>query len=65
MSKNKEFIIILDGSTGQVFITEYNNNIVENPEDYFDIINEEYNLDLKEGECSWQITKKKVEINYI
>ena len=57
-NKTKEFITILDGATGDIFITEYDANLVDQIEDYFDLINEEHELDLHPGECNWMVTEE-------
>lgn len=57
-NKNKEFIVILDHNSGEIYISEYDSNLVESYEEYYDILNEKFNLSLKDSECSCMITSE-------
>jgi hypothetical protein len=50
-------IIILDFSTGKVIITYFDDNIYDANEiqEFFDVLNESYNYNLKESQCQWMI----------
>ena len=61
----EEKIIILDYSTGKTYIAEYDNNIFENIQDFFDTLNDYHNLNLKESQCSWMIVKDKLELIHL
>jgi len=62
--RNKEFIIILS-ETGEVFVSEYNSQLFEEPSDFLIYLNEEYNLNLTENNCNWHITKNELTIKYL
>lgn len=53
----REKIIILDFSTGKVYITDYDSNIVDSYEEYYEILNEEYDLNLSDSNCQCMISK--------
>lgn len=63
--KEKEFIIILNFSTGKVIIAEYNSCIVEDVQEFFEVMNEKHDLDLSESNCQWMITKEQLPITIL
>lgn len=63
--KEKEFIIINCYETGEIFITEYDSNIVESYEDYYQILNEEHDLGLSENNSHCMIVKGELNIKIL
>lgn len=64
-NKEIEYIIILDFSTGQVYIKEYDSNIVDSYEEFYEILNEEYDLNLSDSNCQCMISKNKLNITLL
>lgn len=52
-------LIVLDQATTKVYIFQFDENIWDTTaiQDFFDEVNNRYNLLLKEGECSWMISE--------
>jgi hypothetical protein len=48
-------IIILDFESGEVHVFNYDSNIFEDFSDFVIVINEEYDLNLREKNCQWMI----------
>ena len=46
-------IVILDYSTSNVYITSYNEAIYEDVFEFIEVLNEQFDLDLKESQCNW------------
>ena len=61
----KEKIIILDHETGEVYVSDYDSNIYESYEDFYEIINEMLNLNLRDSNCSCMITQDELNIKFI
>lgn len=51
-------IIILDFTTGDVHIFNYDSNIYEDFSDFIEFINKEYGLSLKENQCNYMVVDK-------
>lgn len=53
-------ITVLDFSSGNVYVIPFDNNIYSNDniQDFFDAVNEQHDLNLKESNCQWMIYKK-------
>ena len=67
MSSNetKQSIIILDFSTGNVYIADYDANIVEDYNHYYEILNEEHDLNLSDSNCQCIILDKPFTITHL
>lgn len=63
--KNKEFIIINCYKTGETYISEYDSNIVDSYEEYYDILNEEHDLNLSENNCHCMIVQDELNIKFL
>lgn len=50
-------IIIIDFSIGETFVLNYDSNVMEyqHIQDFFDIVNKEFDQDFKEANCQWMI----------
>jgi len=48
-------IIILDYTSGEVYVFNYDSNIFTDFSDFCNVINEEYDLNLYERNCNWMI----------
>ncbi len=62
MNDKNTQIIILDYSVGMIYMTEVENHKAEtitndNITDFYDYLNEKYDLSLKESQCSYMIGK--------
>ena len=57
--KTMKKLIVLDQATTKVYIFQFDENIWDTAaiQDFFDEVNNRYNLLLKEGECSWMISE--------
>lgn len=55
-----EKIIVLDFSSPDVYVFDFDSNIYSNDniQDFFDVINDKYNLYLREQDCQWMINKQ-------
>lgn len=58
--KKKKQVIVLDFATGDVHIFPFDENEFDTEDivDFFDAVNEEYDLYLKEGECQWMFSSE-------
>lgn len=63
--KEKEFIIITLYETGQVYITEYDSNLVDSYEEYYEILNEQFDLNITENNSNCMITKGELNITLL
>jgi len=55
-NKEKEFIIIIDSSIGETIISEYDSNVYEDYEDFYEVLNKEHGLNLSDSNCNCMIT---------
>lgn len=62
---NKEYIIITNSSTGEVFITEYDSQKFEDYVDFYEHLNEQHDLGLSESNCDCMIVRDKLIITYL
>ena len=55
-----EKIIVLDFSSPDVYIFDFDSTIYSNDniEDFFDMINDKHDLNLREQDCQWMINKE-------
>ena len=63
--KEKEFIIITLYETGEVFITEYDSNIVGSYEEFYEILNEQYDLNITENNANCMISKGELNLKIL
>ena len=49
-------IIILDFSTAEVHVFNFDSNVFEDGEDFISQANDHYGIDLREQDCQWLIT---------
>lgn len=63
--KEKEFIIITIYETGEVIITEYDSNVVDSYEEYYEILNEEYDLNITQNNSNCMIVKGELNIKLL
>lgn len=63
--KEKEFIIILHYESGEVFISEYDSAIVSSYEEYYEILNEEHDLNITENNSHCMIFKGELNLKFI
>ena len=63
--KKKEFIIITIYETGEVIITEYDSSVVNSYEEYYEILNEEYDLDITQNNSNCMIVKGELNIKLL
>lgn len=63
--KEKKFIIINCYESGETYITEYDSNIVESYEDYYEILNKEYDLNITENNSHCMIIKGELNIKIL
>ena len=63
--KTKEFIIILDFASEQVFITEYHSNSVASYEEFYEQLNKKYDLHLSDSNCQCMIVQETLNLKWI
>lgn len=63
--REKEFIIITIYETGEVIISEYDSCVVNSYEEYYDILNEEHDLNITENNSNCMIVKGELNIKLL
>ena len=63
--KPKEFIIINDFAIGEVYLTEYDSSIVSSYEEYYEILNNEHDLNLSDSNCQCMIVNERLVLNFL
>jgi len=61
----KEHIIITDSSNGMVYITEYDLELYDSYIDFYDELNDRYDLGLKESQCDCMIVTGEMNIKIL
>jgi len=64
-NENKQYIVILDFETAEIYVSEYNGNTMNDEEEFFEAFNEEYGLELSTGNCQWMITRDQLNIKFL
>jgi hypothetical protein len=63
--KEKEFIIITRYDTAEVIICEYDSSTVDSYEEYYEILNEEHDLNISDSNSSCMIVKGELNIKIL
>jgi len=63
--QEKEFIIITNSETGEVIISKYDSNVVETYEEFYDILNEEHNLNITENNSECMIVRGELNLRIL
>ena len=60
---NKQLIIILDFSTQEVHVYDYDQNIVNDYEEYYILLNEEHGTEYTDSNCQCMIVNDKLKLS--